>query len=37
MAGWWGLDRFLLPLLGLRRREDRSGPNPRLREQASWM
>ena len=25
-AGWWGFDRFLLPLLGIRRRRDRRGP-----------
>jgi thiosulfate dehydrogenase [quinone] large subunit len=26
VAGWWGLDRFLLPLLGIRPRGDRRAP-----------
>lgn len=29
VAGWWGLDRFLLPLIHLRRGDDRRGPGAR--------
>lgn len=28
VAGWWGLDRFLLPLLGIGRRTQRPTPQP---------
>ncbi len=29
VAGWWGLDRFLLPLLGIGRQEEGRVPGPR--------
>jgi thiosulfate dehydrogenase [quinone] large subunit len=28
VTGWWGLDRYVLPLLGLRRREDERAGSP---------